>query len=183
MSQYDNLLICGDFNIPCNNVIDTQVSEFLQLLQTKNLCQLTKTSTHVQENILDLIVTNNDSCFIGTSVEIDYDFSSDHYPVHYKFYLKKDNIYSEVQLKERKLTRHYQLFNMELFRNDLKMTALCNEISYSGLCDDDCLNLYNRTLINLINQHCPLLDCNRPQWFKSNLRQLKRKKKKNGKNF
>ena len=46
------------------DVMDTQVSEFLRLLQTKNLCQLTKTSTHVQGNILDLIVTNNDSCFI-----------------------------------------------------------------------------------------------------------------------
>ena len=45
---------------------------------------------------------------------------------------------------------------MELFCNDLKMTALCNEISYSGLCADDCLNLYNRTLINLISQHYPL---------------------------
>ena len=76
LSQYDNIRICGDFNIPCNNVMDTQVSEFLQLLQTKNLHQLTKTSTDVQENILDLIVTNNDSCFIGTSVKIDYDFSS-----------------------------------------------------------------------------------------------------------
>ena len=71
---------------------------------------------------------------------------------------------------------------MELFRNGLKMTASCNEISYSGLCADDCVNLYNKTLINLINQHCPLfektfqLDCSRPQWFKSNLRQLKRKK-------
>ena len=47
---------------------------------------------------------------------------------------------------------------MELFCNALKMTALCNEISYSGLYADDCLNLYNRTLINLINQHCPLFE-------------------------
>ena len=45
---------------------------------------------------------------------------------------------------------------MELFCNDLKMTA--NEITYSGLCADDCLNLYNRTSINLINQHCPLFE-------------------------
>ena len=78
---------------------------------------------------------------------------------------------------------------MELFRNDLKMTALCNEISYSGLCADDCLNLYNRTLINLINQHCPLfektfqLDFSRPLWFKSYLRQLKRKKRKMERTF
>ena len=69
------------------------------------------------------------------------------------------------------------------------MTALCNEISYSGLCADDCLNLYNRTLINLIDQHRPLfkktflLDCSRPQWFKSNLRQLKRKKRKMERTF
>ena len=73
---------------------------------------------------------------------------------------------------------------MELFRNDLKMTALCNEISYSGLCADDCLNLYNRTLINLINQNCPLfektfqLDCSRPQWFKSFKKYLQLKGKK-----
>ena len=45
LSKYDNILICGDFNIPCNNVMDTQVSEFLRLLQTKNFCQLTKTMT------------------------------------------------------------------------------------------------------------------------------------------
>ena len=75
---------------------------------------------------------------------------------------------------------------MELFHNNLKMTALCNGISYSGLCADDCLNLYNRTLINLINQHCPFfektfqLDCSQPQWFKSS---FKTTKKKNGKTF
>ena len=47
LSQYDNIMICGDLNNPCNNVIDTGVFEFLRLLQTKNLCRLTKTSTHV----------------------------------------------------------------------------------------------------------------------------------------
>ena len=57
ISTSSKFVLVGDFNLHVNNPADYYVSEFLQLLSTYNLTQLTKQPTHVKGNCLDLVIT------------------------------------------------------------------------------------------------------------------------------
>ena len=82
ISTSSKFVLVGDFNLHINNPADNYVSEFLQLLTTYNLTQLTKQPTHVKRNCLDLVITgvDCDKTYVR-NVEVDFSFCTDHYPV------------------------------------------------------------------------------------------------------
>ena len=80
ISTSSKFVLVGDFNLHVNNPADYYVSEFLQLLSTYNLTQLTKQPTHVKGNCLDLVITEVgcDETYVK-NVEVDFSFCTDHY--------------------------------------------------------------------------------------------------------
>ena len=76
------MILNFNLHVIVNNPAHYYVSEFLQLLSTYTLTQLTKQPTHVKGNCLDLVITGVGCDEIHVkNVEVDFSFCTDHYPV------------------------------------------------------------------------------------------------------
>ena len=88
--QSCNIILLGDFNLPdvnwnifCGNSLATE--EFCDMCFKFNLLQLITHSTHIHDNILDLLLTNNEDLISYTLVcHNDNVLSFDHFPFTFK---------------------------------------------------------------------------------------------------
>ena len=110
-----------------------------------------KGSTHKEGHILDLIITR---CSEKASPPIVDRFISDHASVCYRLIPKKP-----PAVEKRVTYRKYRSIDMEMFKNDLEMSSLCQpslttETPVYGV--DKLAKDYNSTLCMLIDRHAPL---------------------------
>ena len=92
LSDFNNCIIAGDFNIKVNLVSDSETTAFVTLLSEFNFKIIAPSSpTHRLGNTLDFLVVPSDFTFDLTSLIVDHSvLISDHYPV--LFYINNAGI-------------------------------------------------------------------------------------------
>ena len=111
---------------------------------------------------------------------MDTKFQTDHFPLNMKIpsdelLLKNELVYKNVR----------ELYNMDLaeFRKSLLNSDITKSAVFTKLSLEDSISLYNSTLINLMDTHCPkVLKRYRPsrlksKWFNSDLQNYKQRKR------
>ena len=83
-TNYDKILISGDFNFHIDNPLDSKAREFLQLLLSLDFIQLVVEPTHNCGHTLDLVVSRGLDIYIDEIVDCGL---SDHYSYHVFFNL------------------------------------------------------------------------------------------------
>ena len=173
-----SLLLLGDFNIHCDDSINVQVKQFLDLFQAHGLQQTVSFATHTGGLCIDLVITRqNDNIFDITSPG--YPCVSDHHAVFTGiFALKPSPISKTVNCRKLKDIDH------DLLSEDLSsVTCPTDDL-------DNLLHTYNNDLTTALNKHAPVSQKKiiiRPntQWYNSQIRHLKLIKsrlERNGKN-
>ena len=171
------LIIVGDYNFHVERIdTDQEAANFVKLLDVHNLHQLVSEPTHELQGTLDLVMILNKQIAYDLHVSEER-LTSDHYPIFFSVpctpLLKSDKIHISK--------RDYQNIDMDKFKSDL-----CNSRLYCPteiLNIDEAVEIYNSTLTNILDLHCPLEHKTvRPRplqkWFTDQLRTLKRDKRK-----
>ena len=149
----EQILFAGDFNFNVDNPHDPDAIKFADLLESFGLQQHVKGSTHKKGHTLDLIITRCSENVLASSPTVDR-FFPDHASVCCRLIPKKP------PAAEKRVTyRKYRSIDMELFKNDLEMSPLCQpslttETPVYGV--DKLAKDYNSTLCMLIDRHAPL---------------------------
>lgn len=118
MTGLSNLIVTGDFNFPrvnwntsCPTRSDVGTEDFCNILNHHFLLQLNLNPTHNSTNvvspgnILDLVLTNNESFAKEVTVH-HYAFGSDHHPVTFSLNIKAErpnNVQRGVYCYKKKL--------------------------------------------------------------------------------
>ena len=172
------LLFTGDFNLNLLDKNKSIIKRFLSLLQSYNLCQFVKTSTHIADGLLDLVILDNNLDHRDFLVTVDKEFRTDHYPVCIS--LKGSKLKPTKQIK---YVREIKKMNFELFSNDLQEEiALLNILENQDV--SDYVRIYNETLSKLFNKHCKekkkIYRENREKslWYNKELHDLKTQRRK-----
>ena len=171
-----SLLISGDFNLHVNDVCDTTVTRFLQLIESFNLKQHVCEPMHRSGHILDLLITRADES-IASAVNVTDPCLSDHLAVRCFLSLPK-TAFERKEIQYRKL----KSVDISLFRSDLSNAFLKNSI-----CHDTDVSLavqeYNSILTGLLDKHAPVKKrvlTLRPNaaWYTDDIKQEKAKRRK-----
>lgn len=172
---HGELVLTGDFNFHIEKESDYYSKSFLELLCMFNMSQLTKEPTHIKGGILDLVINELNLNTVLSSVEVDYSFRSDHYPVI-------SHIPCEpIKTKPAKvLVRDYHALDILKFHDDLENCPLSDSSRFKDLTCSSTVELYNECLWSLIDKHCPLKEktyrekSQKSKWFNDELDHMKR---------
>ena len=170
--------MAGDFNIHIESQNESYGMEFLSLIQQYSLHQSVSFPTHIHGGFLDLVISNNENFLPSSSVHVQYDKLSDHYPVF--FDLLPPYVTDQ---KHMILSRDWKNFNLKNFKEELLQSNLCNPLHYNYFNSSTCIELYNDTISKLFNKHCPIISktynhkCGRSKWFNPQLADMKRRKR------
>ena len=151
----EQILFAGDFNIHIDNGRDSDAIKFADLLESFRLQQHMKGSTHKEGHTLDLIITRCSEIFLSAPPKVDW-FIADHASVCCRLIPEKP---LTVEKLVTYMYRKYRSIDMELFKNDLVTSSLCQpplttETPVYGV--DKLAKDYNSTLQMLINCYAPL---------------------------
>ena len=176
-------IIVGDFNIHVQRSDELQSQRFQDLLQDTELIQLVPhIPTHIEGGTLDLIITTqNNELEISPPEIIRLGTNSDHYFVRAEIL----NLAAPTNKPTSKLIeyRKFEEIDIDSFKADLLLSELwAGDVSSLDL--DEAVVLYNNTLTNLIDKHCPVIKRNvkskhsGANWFDSDLREHRRERRK-----
>lgn len=149
LSQFVFITILNeDFHFHVNDPSDTIESQFLDILNCFNLHILNIcTSTHKNNNILDLIITRSGEASVS-NLSVHDPVISDHFAVHCSLAIKKPpNV--KLTVMSRKLCN----IDSDSFGADIRSSSLYNSpsLNLSELCDQ------NDSVLSLIlDKHAPL---------------------------
>lgn len=173
------LLFLGDYNI---NLLgkSNEASDFLSLLTKYDLTQLVIEPTR-ESTLLDLVIANifsaNDFHPISNKLST---FPSDHKPqlVSYNVKNKKSMSNDLVRLN----VQRFGKLEQTNFRTAIKHSPLSNLNEVKSLSTNECINLYNNSLKDILNYLCPKTTkvhrANKSKiWFNNELNELKLKKR------
>ena len=168
------ILITGDFNFHVDNSMDLHASAFLDLLDSLNLEQHVHSVTQVTGHTLDFIITRKMDNIIECLPVSDC-FLSDHSTV-----LCDLNVTRPSYLWKKMSYRKLKGINMELFKEDLRLSDLCQQTPEEL---HDLTHSYNTTLKRILDRHAPLRVRSvvvRPRvpWFTNGIREAKRERRK-----
>ena len=170
-----NFIITGDFNIHCNNPTDPHTAQFLSTLSDFNLTQHVTFPTHTSGNILDLLISPENtstpptvSCLPSTP--------SDHYALLSTLDIPVPPPRPQVSHSFRRI----KSINIPDFISDLSSSDLI--LSPPSILED-LVNLYNTTLTLILDKHAPLITkvTHSPKlnpWFTPALKVLKKTRRK-----
>ena len=155
-------------------ILITGHSAFLDLLDSLNLEQHVHSVTQVTGHTLDQIITrkmDNIECLPVSDC-----FLSDHSTV-----LCDLNVTRPSYLWKTMSYRKLKGINMQLFKEDLRLSDLCQQPPEKL---DDLTHSYNTTLKRILDTHAPLRVRSavvRPRvpWFTNGIREAKRERRKN----
>ncbi len=168
------ILITDDFNFHVGNSMDLHASAFLDLLDSLNLEQHVHSVMQVTGHTLDLIITRKMDNIIECLPVSDC-FLSDHSTV-----LCDLNVTRPSYLWKKMSYRKLKGINMELFKEDLRLSDLCQQTPEEL---HDLTHSYNTTLKRILDRHAPLrvrsVDVRpRVPWFTNGIREAKRERQK-----
>ena len=177
------VIILGDININLL-VNNTYSSDFKQILDSFDLTQLITTSTHIKGGLLDIIIISRVHRNALLSASVCEDFKTDHFPI--TAILENESVYIKKTVK---YVREYHKCDVSLWNMDIANSCLNDPSEYMHASADESVAMYNKTLSNLLNKHCPLVrkiyTTNRQKspWYNSELQKLKQKRRKYERKF
>ena len=176
------LMILGDFNIHMDEPCTPDTKSFIDVLDTFDLQQHVKDSTHTSGHIIDLCITSKNSALQISTPIVDY-FISDHAFTSFEVNIPKPSI-QKVCIKSRAISR----INRDNFRHDLMNLTTHISTASSTSTVDELAQRYDNQLERLLDKHAPLKSrLVTPRtcvlWFDSEARQLKAKLRKLEKNW
>ncbi|XP_051791360.1 uncharacterized protein LOC127529974 [Erpetoichthys calabaricus] len=98
ITNYDTLLIVGDFNFHIDNQCDQKVKEFMNLLDSFDLRQLVNQPTHKAGHTLDLVITKGLKVDIKQVIDIGL---SDHFLLLFNIEIMIENTHEKHIVKKR----------------------------------------------------------------------------------
>ena len=141
------IIVTGDFNFHMNKPNDPRAKQFKGILEMFDLVQHVNSSTHKAGNILDLVITQQETnlsdCMVG-------DMNSDHSCInfHYKWPKPRTKV-KEISVRK---TRSININN---FKNDLKMYfAQLKQKADSLNYLDELITAFNESS-EILNKHAP----------------------------
>ena len=212
LDEFENLLIrlgeakepaiiCGDFNIHMEDALNSQAEQFLSLLRDFNWINVVKGPTHTKGGTLDLILVQS-SDPVDVSIPFCGNFSDvtrnpnprgtiettdirsfpvpaapDHYLVTCMLSLPvaKEETGTEVNVRD------LQNVDRDMLREMVLQSDLCDDLPTTL---EDCVDLYNETLRNILDETAPLetktlKPKTQPRWMRTpectRVRRLRRK--------
>ena len=146
VSTNHNFTICGDFNAPASS---SSINSTLQeLLDELSFIQHVNTSTHFKGNILDLLISHQDTPNLISNVTTHRLSYSDHYLVTGSISITKPN-HTYISSSYRNLSS----IDWSSFNNDLINSSLL--VSDSLLADKFAVHI-NDTVLNILDKHAPM---------------------------
>ena len=140
------LIILGDFNIHIDDDQNLHRKLFLDTLDSFNLEQHVRESTHKSGHTLDLVITRCSEDV--TKVFVDQPEVSDHNSVCFHLNLSKPPLPTKL-LHYRKI----KSINREEFNKDIKASSLLKK-DFNDV--NELTNAYNETLSKLLDKHAPI---------------------------
>ena len=113
--SYKDIIICGDFNIHCNDVLNSDVIRFYQILNAFSLKQYVNVSTHEKGNIIDLVICNPDILQIS-DLSVCSDTLSDHSVIYFNINYNVNHNMPKVVM-----SRNLKSINESDFKEDLEI--------------------------------------------------------------
>ena len=161
-------LLLGDFNIPVNSTSNSDVSAFLDIIDSFNCNQHVTFPTHESGNTLDLCITQKYSDLTISHLSADY-YISDH--TFIGFYV---NIHRPPHEKISIQSRAINKISMDDFRKDLHQAS--NRLIQAE--NEDLVTCYNDELKTILDKHAPLrvktvLNDRKIAWFDVKAKELK----------
>ena len=174
--KYKNLAIIGDLNLSSVKDWDDPVSSnsihegFAHLFTSLGMSSLINAPTHRDGNVLDLILTNNSSCFSNVSVEENCLVKSDHFTIKCEVQIKKIRPKFKTAKKFSYKKADWDAINEGLIRYDWTK-------EFKHLRAEQSLQKFKSKLDITLRHHVPLVNVkigSQPPWYDDELRQLKR---------
>ena len=141
----ENVLVVGDFNFHMDKPNNPHTWRFVQLYNLLGFDQFVTEPTHVKGHILDIVLCRART--LVTSVNVDNLYMSDHILLTIGTNLSRSRVPHRVVK-----CRNVKGIDRSLFQADIAQSPLVTG-SPDGV--DDLLNLYNATLLGLLNKHAP----------------------------
>ena len=138
-------VVVGDFNFHMDKPNDPDTRRFVQFYNPLGFDQFVAEPTHVKGHILDIVLCRART--LVTSVNVDNLYMSDHFLLTIGTDLSRPRVPRKVVK-----CRNVKGIDRSLFRADIAQSPLVIG-SPDGV--DDLLDLYNATLLGLLNKHAP----------------------------
>ena len=157
-------ILCGDFNIHCNETLNPDVIRFYEILNSFNLKQFVNEPTHERGNTIDLIICNPENLTI-TDLNVCPDTPSDHSVIYF-------NIDYSVSHSEPNVVRSRNLGMVKEadFKRDLEagLEEFRSRNFYTGF--KDSVLMFNQIQQDTLNKHAPerdkvMYNNNKPKWM------------------
>lgn len=169
------VILAGDFNLHLDNPQDSNVSRFLDILESTNLLLHINVPTHRRGHTLDLLITRAGENLVH-DVKVLPDIYSDHRLITATLNYPKPPI-TDV------LVTYRQVKNIDYNKLKSEIAELfSNPDTSDGVHLETLVNNYHESLSSTYNNHVPMITrsikyCPHAPWFTDELRNVKREKR------
>ena len=175
-TNYDSMIICGDFNVHFENLTDPLVVSCIDILRSYGISFHVREPTHINGGILDQICTVGVNGISSPEVDIDNNIGSDHYPVHLRLQLP-------IKVKQRKTISFRSMKTLDMSAFSLDLSANLNNLHLDDVCFGTAVSQLTSACNNLLDEHAPVLTkeikcVTTAPWFDNEYIQLRKKRRK-----
>ena len=161
---FTNFILCGDFNIHCNDLLNPDVIKFYGILNSFNLNQFVNEPTHVMGNTLDLVICNPVNVPI-TNLNVCSDTPSDHFIVYFSINFAP-NLNEPKVVRSRKLHKDHE----NDFKQDLETKLEEFRSQNVSTCFKETIDTFNQIQFDVFNKYAPETEkvqynTTKPKWM------------------
>ena len=196
LNELNNVLICGDFNFHINDVEDSYVIEFLEILDTHDLFNSVNKPTSLSNNIIDLVISHKNTNIVkNIEVEPQCSISPMHKLIKFDTNIERSNITrKEIIYREKKNFNAVDFITesvSEVENSDFScgcgdavgLSGNDNDIARNNECSNCYTEKYRNVFSSNYNKRCPKIQKNikirdSAKWFNSDLLEAKRVRRK-----
>ena len=161
---YKEVILCGDFNIHCNDHSNTDVIQFYQILNSFSLEQLVHSPTHVLGNTIDLVICNPEDLSIS-NLSICSDSPSDHSIIYFSI-----NYIPNHEAPKVVASRHLNQIDKSSFINDLETGFTDFQANHFNDNFENSVSKFYELQQDIIDKHAPITNkvissSTKPKWL------------------
>ena len=171
-------ILVGDFNLHLERSLDPHTIKFMDMLDCLSLSQHvpTDTPTHKLGGTIDLVISSDIIKDKINNLEVvDHGTNSDHFFVHFDLnFTPKSNTDNCSFINY----RNFKNIDIDVFKSDIMNSKINQADLFTSV--DDATMLFNDTLQELMDKHCPIIKRKinkahkKSNWFDSELQSLRR---------